>query len=85
MEKKFILWDPRDGLPRYGDWELGEGDKIVSDGVLGRVKEDNAYLKIYAEYPGEMRPKDLEVNEPIVGVVFRLSGEKGVYDIYRVQ
>lgn len=85
MTKKFILWDPRDGLPRYGDWELGEGDKIVSDGLLGRIKEDNVYLTTYGEYPGEERPQDLEVNAGIKGVVFRLSGEKGVYDIYRVQ
>jgi hypothetical protein len=85
MEKKFIIWDPKDGLPRYGDWECGDGDKIISDGVLGRITEDNVYLTTYGEYPGEMRPKDLDVNAPIGGVVFRLSGEKGVYDIYRVQ
>jgi len=85
MQKKFIIWDPKDGLPRYGDWECGDGDKIISDGVLGRVTEDNVYLTTYAEYPGDMRPKDLETTESIIGVVFRLSGERGVYDIYRVQ
>lgn len=79
--KKFILWDPRDNYRPSTD---EEGNEIVSDGVLGRLSSDNVYLTTYAQYPGDKRPDDLRVGEYIKGVHFRLSGEHGVYDVYRV-
>jgi hypothetical protein len=79
--KKFILWDKRDNYrPRQDD----DGN-ITSDGVIGRVDIDNVYIRVYAEYPGAMQPKNLEVGQCISNVVFRLSGERGIYDVYRVQ
>lgn len=78
--KKFIIWDfKRDGHPQRND--TGE---FVSGGVFGFIDEDNVYLTTYAQYPGERRPKDLMVGERIQNVKFNLSGEKGVYDIWRV-
>ena len=78
-EKRFILWDPKDGEPRKQDGEF------ISDGVLGRVGLDNAYIRIYPEFPeGTNRPENLEVGESILEVTYRLSGSKGTYDIYRV-
>lgn len=79
-EAKFILWDPRDNFrPREDD----DGN-VVSDGVLGRMTQDNVYLTAYAEYPDNRRPADLEVGESIKGVTYSLSGSRGVYDVYRV-
>lgn len=79
----FIIWDPRDrhdGLPRFDD-----SGKIISDGILGRIGPDNVYLTAYANYhKDERRPGDLEVGEHIDGVGFRLSGEHGRYDVWRV-
>lgn len=80
-KRRFILWDPKDNYKPMAD---EEGNEIISDGVLGRVAWDNVYLKTYAQYPGDKRPLDLGVGEYIKGVHFRLSGEHGVYDIYRV-
>ena len=81
MTKKYILWDPRDNYrPRQDD------DGVInSDGLLGRVTEDNVYLKVYANYPGEKTHSDLKAGQHIKGVVFNLSGEKGTYDVYRVE
>ena len=76
-DKLFILWNrARDGVLRYPDKQ--------TDGVLGRLTADNVYLTAYAKYPGDKRPKDLAVGERIENVEYRLSGEFGVYDIYRV-
>jgi len=76
---RFILWDRQDGDPRRQDGDL------ISDGVIGRVNADNVYLTAYAQYPdGAKRPWDLAVGEAIEGVVFELSGGRGVYDVYRV-
>ena len=82
MTARFILWDPRDGYPRF-DAEV-DPPKCVSDGLLGRVGADNVYLTVYAEYPDEKRPQDLEIGQAIAGVGFSLSGGKGSYDIVRV-
>jgi hypothetical protein len=78
---KFILHSQtRDSpIPMYDE------DRIISDGVLGRITEQNVYLTTYAQWPDEKRPADLEVGECIKGVYFSLSGSKGWYDIYRVQ
>lgn len=89
--KRFIIWDPKDGSVQR------EAGVIVSDGVLGRLFEDNVYLTAYAKWPhgptrglvghgGILHPGScLEVGERIQGVVFALSGEVGSYDIYRVE
>ena len=81
-DMRFILYDPKDNYRPMTD---EEGNEIISDGVLGRLTIDNVYLTLYAEYPGNKRPDDLSVGTYIKGVKFRLSGECGVYDIYRVK
>lgn len=79
MDRRFILWDTKDGAVRY------DGDDIISDGVIGRVTINNAYLAAYAVYPDERRPKDLEVGQSISSLGFHLSGGHGWYDLYRVR
>jgi len=74
-EKKFIIWDPKDNYrPRCDD----DGN-IVSDGVTGRIGEDNVYLTTYADYPRASKKSVtrclealafttyIESNEPEVG------------------
>jgi len=77
--KRFIIWDPRDGGPRRD-----EDGEIISDGLIGRVGTDNVYIKVYASYTSEPRIWDLEVGQHTPGVIFNLSGQRGVYDVYRV-
>jgi len=81
-EKKFIIWDPKDNYrPRCDD----DGN-IVSDGVTGRIGEDNVYLTTYADYPPSSKKlSELEVGESIKKVRYSLSGSSGLYDVYRVQ
>lgn len=80
---KFIIWDPKDNYRPSMD---EQGNEIVSDGVIGRVGPNNVYLTTYARYPKDAKAlRELEVGECIKGVVFSLSGSRGVYDIYRVQ
>jgi hypothetical protein len=46
-DKRFIIWDFNRGkLPEFED------QRIVSDGIIGRVDEDNAFLTVYPEYTG---------------------------------
>lgn len=78
---KFILWNAGSESPPRCD----DDGTIVSDGIIGRVDADNAYLTIYGTYRDERRPKDLEVGCRIAGVTFTLSGGYGCYDIYRVR
>lgn len=73
-EKRFILWDPKDGFPTEG-----------SSGILGRITINNVYLTTYAEYPCHKRPQDLLVGEAIRSVKFSLSFERGLYDIIRIK
>jgi len=80
--RRFILWDPKDNYRPMTD---EEGNQIISDGILGRLTIDNVYLTAYANYHGDKRPLDLKVGECIKGVEFHLSGEHGVYDVYRVE
>jgi hypothetical protein len=77
----FILFSREEShRPRVDD----EG-KITSDGVMGRITADSVYLTAYAKWPkGAKRLNDLEVGECIQGVEYRLSGTRGVYDVYRV-
>lgn len=79
---RFILWDPKDNYRPMTD---EDGNKIISDGILGRVAHNNVYLTSYAEYPDNKRPVDLKIGQHIKGVHYRLSGEHGIYDIYRVE
>jgi hypothetical protein len=79
-EPRFILVPAGNPISRkYGS--------IVSDGVLGRVSKENAYLKVYAELPAKDSRKldDLEVGDCIANVRYRLSGQTGYYDVYRVR
>lgn len=78
--KLYIIWDPKDGAPRT---EAGE---FISDGIIGRVGIDNAYIKIYPSYFDNepRRPADLEVGESVTAT-FSLSGEMGRYQIWRVR
>jgi len=78
---QFILWDTKDGHRPT----LDDDRNIISDGILGRIGPDNVYLKVYAKYPGDVRPVDLEVGACIKNVLFSLSGGTGGYDIYRVK
>lgn len=80
MSAKFILWDTKDGAPRV-DEETGE---ITSDGAVGRITAENAFLAVYASYPDARRPVDLEVGESIPRVTYSLSGGFGMYDVIRV-
>jgi hypothetical protein len=94
MEKKFIIWDPRDEDPPGRGPRRDEDGNITSDGLIGRVGEDNVYLTAYAGYtgrtakPGEdwktRTHRDLEVGE-WTGADFSLSGSKGHYQVWRVQ
>ena len=80
--KRFILYSPK----HHGDYPLTDDwGQIVGEGSLGRISADNVYLYGYANYPGEKRPRDLEIGEVIEGVRYKLSGEHGVYDLYRVR
>jgi hypothetical protein len=81
-DKKFILWDKRDGTGSPG---LDGDGSIVSDGVVGRVEISNAYLTSYGSYPDDKRPSDLEIGDCIENVTYSLSGSLGEYDIYRVK
>ncbi len=79
--KMFILWDPKDGEP-----PRNEDGSYLTSGCIGVIPADNVYFRAYAVYPGRKRPGDLEhVGDRICGVKYSLSGEKGVYDIHRVE
>jgi len=78
---KFILWDKKDSFSPT----RGSNGEFISDGVLGKIGPDNAYIAIYANYPGATRPIELDVGQCITDVRFNLSGESGMYDIYRVE
>jgi hypothetical protein len=83
-EKRFI----QHHRTHHGHKPLEDEDgSIIADGAMGRIGEDNVYLRAYAEWPEDdsRRPGDLAVGEHIPGVMFRLSGTAGIYDIYRVQ
>ena len=82
-DPKYIIWDPKDGEPRRDE------DGITSDGLIGRVGRDNAYVRIYAAFAeGTPRAPDggvaLEVGQ-FAAATFSLSGSKGTYHVYRVQ
>ena len=77
---KFIIWDTNDGpLPRRDD-----DGKIVSDGVVGPIDDDHVYITTYGSYPGDKRPKHLEVGECITGVLFAYERQPWILDVYRV-
>lgn len=77
---KFVVWDLRDGdSPWRGDGSL------ISEGCLGRIGRDNVYLTAYAQYADARRPWDLAVGGVLYDVVFRLSGQRGSYSVWRVE
>lgn len=81
-DRRFILWDRKDGPQPPRDQDTGE---YLTQGCLGWLEASNCYLRSYAEYPdGSVKLDDLEIGQVIRGVVFRLSGERGEYDLYRV-
>jgi len=81
MERKYILWDPRDGDPRRT-----EDGAFISDGIIGRITLDNVYLGVYAQWPDDAPSvQSLEVGQRIENVRYSLSGSSGSYDVYRVQ
>lgn len=82
QEKKFILWDLRDGPYPPLNAEGG----INTSGCIGHLTRDNVYLRAYAEGGAHLQETldELKVGQCRHGVTFRLSGEKGTYDIYRV-
>lgn len=80
-DKRFIIWDEADGRPRKD--ELLE---FISDGLIGRIGLDNAYLRTYGVRPeGAPQYSELEVGQAVHDVKFSLSGSKGQYSVYRVK
>lgn len=79
---KYIIHPKK--FPADPDPIRDEDGAIMGDGAIGRVTEDNAYLSMYADYPDDRRPRDLEIGERIQDVRFRLSGQSGNYDVWRV-
>ena len=53
-----------------------------TSGILGKLSEENVYIKIYAAYQDKTATQ-LEVGERCPAL-FRLSGEKATYDVVRV-
>jgi hypothetical protein len=78
---RFIIWDNKDGKPHKSD----DGTGIISGGIMGWLDANSVYLTTYASYPDARRPADLEVGACLPGVRWTLSGEVGIYDIYRVR
>ena len=80
-EKRFIIWDPKDGSP------IRDSDgAFVSDGCVGRIGLDNAFLTAYGQRPKDSKHYSvLAVGEPVRNVVFKLSATGGCYDVYRVR
>lgn len=82
QDKRFILWSR---LTSHEPPRDQEGN-ITTSGCLGELTEDNVYLKAYANYRQcTKRLDELEVGECVQNVIFSLSGEHALYDIYRVR
>jgi hypothetical protein len=81
-DRRYILWDRKDGPAPPRDQQTGE---FLTSGCLGQVSVNNVYLTSYARWPDWRRPYHLPVGSVIPGVRFCLSGERGEYDIYRVR
>jgi hypothetical protein len=77
----FLLWKSGQDEPARA-----QDGEFLSTGALGWVCLDNVYLRSYGARPeGSKQYAELSVGESVRGVVFRLSGERGVYDVYRVK
>jgi len=74
---KFVLVTP--GTPVFI-----EDDGTPSTGGVfgGTVTDENAYIRIYGVFDGKM-PIELRVGERTLGV-YRLSGQRGEYEVVRV-
>lgn len=76
--KKFILVGP--GEPVH----IEDGEPSTR-GVLGILHEDNVYITAYAQWHEDSHnAKTIEVGER-AQATYRLSGEKGTYDVVRVR
>lgn len=71
--KRFIIWDEKDGSPT-----------LESSGLIGRVTEDNAYIRAYPNWITDRRASDLAIGEGALAE-FRLSGGRGIYLVFRVE
>lgn len=60
-----------------------EDGRILSDGVVGRIGPNNAFLRTYAAYTGATHD-DLKLGEGC-RAEFSLSGQTGVYTVFRVE
>lgn len=93
MEKKFIIWDAKDGRPSQND-----SGEITSEGIVGIVGEENAFLSIYAQWAVDKFGAISTIRDGVrkfpathreLGVgdftwaKFSLSGSKGVYQVWR--
>lgn len=79
-ERGFVL------MPRGQEPFRDESGRITSSGALGVVGIESVYLRAYGERPkGSCEYEALDVDEVVRGVVFRLSGSRGEYDVWRVR
>jgi hypothetical protein len=78
-DRRFVLVTPGVEVTRN---ERGE---LSTDGVIGVVTGDNAYVRAYpALADGEPNPSTLDVGQRSRGAKYSLSGTVGHYDIVRV-
>jgi hypothetical protein len=56
---------------------------VNTSGHLGVINLINAYLTVYADYGDHPHPRTLKLGQR-TQATFRLSGERGTYDIVRV-
>ena len=72
---KFVLVEP--GTPVF----VEDGVPSTS-GIFGTLPVDNVYVSVYGVFDGKM-PHTLSVGERTLGV-YRLSGERGEYEVVRI-
>lgn len=83
-ERRFIIWDTKDDSYLGSGPRKDESGEFVSDGLIGRVGVDNVYLATYANYKDNKTHRDLDVGE-CIWAKFTLSGESGLYQVWRVK
>ena len=75
---KYLIVD--EAAPVFRD-ERGD---LNTSGHFGVLDAENVYLRVYAKYEGHSRLPHLELFQR-ARARFTLSGEKGTYDIVRVE